>query len=53
MGSRQKIAWSDGICNNANSLPECKKNSVSDIQKVQIFLGKHAPAPTTKVIVPN
>ena len=29
----------------ANSPPKCQKTSISDIQKVQIFLGKHAPGP--------
>ena len=36
---------SDSICNNANSLPRMPNTSVSYIQKVQIFLGKHAPDP--------
>ena len=40
---------SDGICDNANNLPSSTrmpKTSISDVQKVQIFPGKHASGPS-------
>ena len=49
-GSKEFKFCSDGICNNANSQPECQKTAFLTLKKVQIVSGKHALGPLLYVL---
>ena len=50
-GSKEFKFCSDGICNNANSQPECQKTAFLTFKKVQIVSGKHTLGPPTLCII--
>ena len=49
-GSKEFKFCSDGICNNANSQPECQKPAFLTFKKVLIVPRKHALGPPTLCI---